>query len=128
MSEETQSFNIGFDGFIWFMGVVVGSPRNDTLKVGRTKVRILGWHTEDLPTEDLPWALPIYPLDTPGGTGVPTYKDGDWVVGFFLDGKLGQQPMIFGILPSIPQGKSFFKKLATVAVKTYIKSQTGGIA
>jgi len=26
-------------------------------------------------------------------------------VGFFLDGKLAQQPMIFGVLPAIPQSQ-----------------------
>jgi hypothetical protein len=119
MTQES-SYNIGHDGFVWYFGVVEGHPRNDTLKIGRTKVRIIGWHTAELSVDALPWAMPIYPVNVPGGNGVPTYKDGDWVMGFFLDGMLGQQPMILGILPTIPQGTAFFSNLAQTLVKTYI--------
>ena len=34
----------------------------DPLLIGRCRVRILGWHTEnksDLPTSNLPWAFPL---------------------------------------------------------------------
>ena len=50
---------MGRDGFIWFAGVV--EDRQDPLKLGRVRVRCLGYHTDDrnvLPTEDLPWAFP----------------------------------------------------------------------
>ena len=36
---------MGRDGFIWFAGVV--EDRNDPLKLGRCRVRCLGYHTED---------------------------------------------------------------------------------
>ena len=48
---------MGFDGFIWWMGVV--EDNNDPEQLGRVRVRCIGIHTEDreeLPTEDLPWA------------------------------------------------------------------------
>ena len=49
---------MGFDGFIWFTGVV--EDRRDPMKLGRMKVRIAGIHTElkeqgleeGIPTED----------------------------------------------------------------------------
>ena len=36
---------MGRDGFIWFAGVV--EDRQDPLKLGRVRVRCLGYHTED---------------------------------------------------------------------------------
>jgi hypothetical protein len=120
---DPLTYLIGMDGFVWFMGVIEDTA--DPLKVGRAKVRIVGHHTEDklkLSTNDLPWAMPLAPVTD--ATRVPNYKPSDWVVGFFMDGKLAQQPIILGVLPAIPQG-SPFKSLAKVAVKTYIKSQTG---
>lgn len=101
--ETPLAHQIGFDGFIWFIGVIE-SVADDMLRIGRAKVRIIGWHepdTDKLPTVNLPWAYPILPVT--GTMSTPNYRPGDWVVGFFLDGKLGQQPLIFGCLPSIPQ-------------------------
>lgn len=120
---DPLTYFVGMDGFVWFMGVIedIGDP----LKVGRAKVRIIGWHTEDktkLSTNDLPWAVPLMPVSD--STKVPNYKVADWVCGFFMDGKLGQQPVILGVFPAIPQG-SLFKTIAKTAVKEYIKSQTG---
>lgn len=120
---DPQTHHIGLDGFIWFMGVI--EDTKDPLGVGRAKVRIIGWHTEDktkLSTNDLPWAVPLLPV-TDAAT-VPTYKPADWVAGFFMDGSLGQQPVIMGVFPAIPQG-GFFKKIVKTAVKKYVKSQTG---
>ena len=94
---------LGFDGFVWFIGVVEGRTQ-DPLKVGRTKVRIFGWHdknTDTLSTEDLPWAYPLLPVTA--STAHPNYREGDWVVGFFLDSRLGQTPIIMGVLPAIAQ-------------------------
>ena len=36
---------MGKDGFIWWQGVV--EDRKDPLYLGRCKVRILGWHTDN---------------------------------------------------------------------------------
>ena len=46
-----QNF-MGMDGFIWFTGVV--EDRNDPSKLGRVRVRCVGFHTEDktkIPTD-----------------------------------------------------------------------------
>ena len=56
MINSTNQY-MGFDGFIWFQGVV--EDRLDPRKLGRVRVRILGLHTEEkdkIPTSDLPWA------------------------------------------------------------------------
>ena len=98
----TLSHQLGFDGFIWFIGVV--ESLDDPMKAGRCKVRIFGWHdknTDNLSTDELPWAYPLVP--TTHAQLLPNYRYGDWVMGFFLDSRLGQQPIIFGVLPAVPQ-------------------------
>lgn len=97
--------------FYWWFGAV--EDRNDPLRLGRCRVRIVGYHTADpeiLPTEDLPWALPVMPANSAGTSGVgwsPTGAvEGSWVVGFFADGESGQHPMFFGTVGSIPGGLS----------------------
>lgn len=102
-NDAPMSFHLGLDGFYWWMGVV--ELVEDTLKLGRAKVRIIGWHEDEsaLSVFDLPWAYPVLPVSS--ATAVPNYKPGDWVIGFFLDGKLAQQPMILGVLPTIEQSK-----------------------
>jgi len=94
---------IGQDGFVWWIGVV--EDINDPLTLGRCKVRCFGYHpakaTNQVPTEDLPWALTIHPLNTPNLYGTP--RVGEWVFGFFLDSLSAQEPAILGYLPAIPQ-------------------------
>ena len=95
-----QEHFMGRDGFVWWFGTI--ENRMDPLQLGRAQVRILGWHAEDtvaLPTEDLPWAHPVLPLnaDTPKSP-----REGVWVVGFFRDGIAGQEPIMLGIMPHIP--------------------------
>jgi hypothetical protein len=94
---------IGQDGFVWWIGVV--EDINDPLTLGRCKVRCFGYHpakaTNQVPTEDLPWALTIHPLNTPNLYGTP--RVGEWVFGFFLDALSAQEPAILGYLPAIPQ-------------------------
>ena len=108
---------MGLDGFIWFTGVV--EDRNDPDKLGRVRVRCLGYHTENkelIPTEDLPWAHVMHPVTDPSMQGMgntPSFLvEGTWVVGFFMDAKDKQQPMIMGTLPGVPftkflDGKGF---------------------
>ena len=114
---------MGRDGFQWFVGVV--EDRQDPKKLGRVRVRCLGYHTEnhgDLPTSDLPWAHPLNPITSATVSGVGQTPlgvvEGTWVVGFFQDGAEAQQPIIFGTLPGVPKnlpvkdaGKGFQDRL-----------------
>lgn len=91
------------DGFNWWIGVV--EDRLDPEKQGRCRVRIFGYHTDDkevLPTEDLPWAIPIQPITSAGISGIGTTPlgpvTGTWVIGFFLDGDDMQQPAMLGTI------------------------------
>lgn len=94
---------LGQDGFIWWVGIVI--DRQDPLHLGRCKVRIKGIHEDDtskVPNDSLPWAQPLNPVNnsfnSPG-----TLKEGDAVIGFFMDGEQAQFPIIFGTLPIIPE-------------------------
>ena len=105
---EAQSYFMGLDGFIWFVGVV--EDRNDPDQLGRVRVRCLGFHTEDLvklPTADLPWAHVMHPTTDPAmhGMGItPSFLvEGSWVVGFFRDAAEKQQPIVIGTLPGVPK-------------------------
>ena len=102
-----SNYFMGLDGFVWFTGVV--EARNDPSKLGRVKVRCLGFHTEDkndIPTADLPWAHVMHPVTDPSMQGMgnsPTFLvEGSWVIGFFRDAREKQQPIIIGSLPGIP--------------------------
>lgn len=93
---------LGKDQFIWWKGVV--EDRKDPIMLGRVKVRIFGWHSEDpqqIPTEDLPWASVSTPSDT--GRNPVGLKEGDWVWGFFMDGSEAQQPIVVGMIPGIDE-------------------------
>lgn len=90
--------------FIWWVGVV--EDRDDPEKLGRCRVRIFGYHTEDktiLPTEDLPWAIPIQPINSASISGIGFTPvgivPGTWVTGWFLDGEDKQQPVMLGTIP-----------------------------
>lgn len=98
MMPESNYF--GYAGFVWWIGVV--EDRHDPLKTGRCRVRIAGSHTSDkklIPTEELPWAHPMLPLTD---SSMLMFKEGDYVVGFYLDGPNAQHPIMMGILPGIP--------------------------
>jgi lysozyme len=88
---------VGLDGFYWWFGVV--EDRQDPLGLGRCRVRVFGTHSEnlsDIPTEDLPWAHPSHSVNN---HTFSTPKEGEYVFGFFIDGKFAQQPVIMGIVP-----------------------------
>ncbi len=99
---------MGKEGFVWWQGVV--EDRHDPLYLGRCKVRVLGWHSEDkndMPTVSLPWAYPVAPITSASQTGVGSTPlgpvEGTWVIGFYRDGEAGQEPMFFGTLGGIPE-------------------------
>ena len=57
--------------FVWWQGVV--EDVLDPMKIGRVRVRVVGWHNPDkseLPSIDLPWALPIMPVTSASTTGI----------------------------------------------------------
>jgi len=88
-----QNF-MGLSGYVWWQGVV--EDRQDPLELGRARVRILGFHTEEktkIPTDSLPWAYPAMPLDSTPGS-IPNFKEGTWVMGFFRDGESAQEPIM----------------------------------
>ena len=98
---------LGQDGFIWFIGVV--EDRTDPTFTGRVRVRCLGYHTEDkiqLPTADLPWAMPLLPITSSGISGIGQTPlglvEGSWVFGFFRDADNLQEPVVVGSLPGRP--------------------------
>lgn len=99
-----QNYHMGLDGFIWFTAVV--EDRKDPAKLGRVRIRCLGFHTEDkleIPTESLPWAHVMHPIHDPSMQGMGTTPsflvEGTWVVGFFRDAHDLQQPIVMGTLP-----------------------------
>jgi hypothetical protein len=96
---ENKDF-AGKNGFIWWIGVV--EMINDPLKLGRCKVRCVGWHSDNkslLPTNDLPWAQSALP--TNNNNPYPP-RESNMVFGFFADGENAQEPVILGVLPGIP--------------------------
>lgn len=96
-----KRYSIGREGFIWFVGVV--EDRLDPDQLGRVRVRCFGWHTEDkalIPTESLPWAATVHSANVPSSY---TPHEGDWVVGFFMDGESAQVPVILGCLTGAPK-------------------------
>lgn len=97
---------LGKDGFAWFFGVV--EDRKDPLKIGRVRVRILGFHDDDknvLPTTELPWATPVQPITSAGigGKGITPVGllEGTWVLGFFTDPGSYQIPMVLGSISGL---------------------------
>ena len=95
-------------GFIWWIGTV--EDRQDPLKLGRCRVRCIGWHSANkmqLPTNSLPWAMPSMPINS---SNVYTPKEGDMVFGFFVDGDNAQEPIMLGTFPSIPLQQSNSQK------------------
>lgn len=88
-----------FDPMNW-VGVIENS--HDDLKIGMYKVRIIGLHSPDtnlVPMENLPWAHAVVPLSQGNTTSIA--REGEWVVGYFLDPETLQYPIIVGILPGI---------------------------
>jgi hypothetical protein len=95
---------VGRDGFYWWIGQVETEKGEQQKGDDRYKVRIVGQHLKDcnaVAYDDLPWAIVMMPPTAPrreGGGDYTSvkYKAGDWVIGFFLDGREGQQPVIIG--------------------------------
>lgn len=96
---ETGQSN--FKNMVWFMGVI--EDTNDPEMINRVRVRCIGYHTADkslMPTSSLPWA-PF--LSSTAQMSAPLVNQGDWVIGFFIDGEQAQQPVVFGSIVGKPE-------------------------
>lgn len=88
-----------FDPMNW-VGIIENA--HDPLNIGMYKVRIIGLHSpnvEESPVDNLPWAHAVVPLSAGNTTSIA--REGEWVVGYFLDPDTLQYPIIVGILPGI---------------------------
>lgn len=87
----------------FYVGVV--EDRDDPLLMGRCRVRVIGIHTEskiDLPTENLPWAMPMTPITSASVSGIGQSPIGPVcgsnVILFFKDASF-QYPIMIGTVP-----------------------------
>jgi hypothetical protein len=104
MNQDHNDNNfLGRNGFYYFFGIV--EDRDDPLTLGRIKVRVFGTHPDDktlVPTEDLPWAMPIQPINSAAAHGVGHSPvgpiPGTHVFGFWADGRDCQIPFILGTI------------------------------
>lgn len=99
---------LGTSSFVWWHGVVEDTA--DPLYLGRCRVRIFGFHTDnlqELPTASLPWAYPMQPITSAALSGIGTSPTGllkgSHVFGFFRDGEDAQDPVMIGSFAGIPQ-------------------------
>jgi len=106
--------SMGMFPFFWY-GVV--EDRNDPLKLGRVRVRILGKHSKELkeniktgegvPVTSLPWAHPAMPITSASMNGIGETPvgpvEGTWVIGISRDGDACQNLVYMFTLPGIPQ-------------------------
>jgi hypothetical protein len=125
----------GGTNFTWWVGVV--EDRKDPEKLGRCKVRIFGYHTDNielLPREDLPWAIPMQPITSAGTSGVGSTPlgpvEGSWVFGWFLDNEENQQPIMMGTLAGRNEKNPIADKKATqnqLAVNNLLTTSSGSV-
>lgn len=99
-----------FGSFVWWMGVV--EDRNDPDKLGRVRVRVFGYHSDDtgeLPSNTLMWATVMQPTTSAAISGIGTSPTGllpgTHVMGFFMDGEDAQVPVIIGSMAGKPKDK-----------------------
>ena len=99
----------------WFIGVV--EDRMDPLKLGRCRVRIHGFHSEEktpndrtgqgIPTNELPWAYPMGSLHDASMDGIGNTPlgpvEGTWIVGFARDGEVMNDLIMIGTLGGKPE-------------------------
>ena len=94
----------------FFIGVV--EDRNDPMKLGRCKVRVVGLHTHDktiLPTSDLPWSMLMQPITGAAVAGIGSSSvgpvEGTTVIVIFHDYPDCQQPIMIGAIGGLPQAE-----------------------
>jgi hypothetical protein len=105
-SYSSSSNFVGKDGFHWWIGQVEKTDSKNK-NSNRYKVRIVGHHLKSCEvqeTGDLPWAQCIAPTTSafnPGSPVTTNLEPGSWVIGFFMDSDLAQQPYILGSIGSV---------------------------
>lgn len=129
-----NSLFLGNNDFTWWLGTVENADDKDA-KLGRVKVKILGFHRADETPENLPWALVLQPTTNPAVSGVGnaanSLKPGSFVMGFFLDYPDCQQPVVMGSFYSqiksvIEYGsQSSNDRPGAVNKNSYTETQTG---
>lgn len=109
--ESKLSEFMGSDGMVWAIGVV--EDINDPLTLGRVRVRWFGYHPEDrdeVPSIDLPWAQVLQPTNSASISGIGWSPNGllqgTWVLGFFMDGRTAQYPVVIGTWAGIHKPNS----------------------
>jgi len=94
-----------------YKGVVENNK--DPQKMGRCQIRIIGLHTilkvksvhEGVPTNELPWANPAWPITNSGVSGIGDWqvpRQGSYVLVFAEDNDL-QRFIYFAVITGIPQ-------------------------
>jgi hypothetical protein len=106
MAKET--FYMGQEGMIWWVGVV--EDRMDPDMLGKVRVRILGYHNDDktyIASDQLQWCYVVTPVTSASMNGIGEAPlgliPGSWVLGFFRDGPAMQEAVVFGSIGGIPQ-------------------------
>lgn len=105
----------------FYVGIV--ESRMDPMEMGRVQVRVFGVHSEykdDVPTEDLPWAICIQPADSASISGIgksgAKYLEGSLVWVFFYDGDSYQCPVVVGSAHGFPIGKTPYSSVPDVSL------------
>ena len=98
---------------IYCYGIV--EDRNDPLKIGRVRVRVHGYHSDNkgkIATPDLPWSHVVMPVTTAGLGGFGNQHslvEGTTVFGFFRDDDM-QEFVVLGVQQGISQ-KGYFETI-----------------
>jgi len=106
--ENYKLTNTAFNNF--YIGVV--EDNQDPDKAGKCRIRVVGLHTskkkrenaEGIPTDHLPWAIPITPIMGGGVSGVGYFGvpvKGSWVIVGFIGGE-HNNPFYFGCISGTP--------------------------
>ena len=102
-----------YPDFTWFVGTAEDTS-SDPLRLGRVRVRAVGFHPSSTASSDLPLA---YVLDG----GAVRISTGQMVIGFFMDGEEAQQPCILGTIGGAVISKEVFNKsVKTVETKSVL--------
>jgi len=85
--------------------IAVVEDRNDPLKLGRVRVRVINVHSEDrksdVPIDSLPWSYVMQPPNTStSGAPLSQLVEGTWVIVMYMDNNL-QDPLVMGSIPGI---------------------------